>query len=332
MKFVNIDNVEDGTVLARNVFSDNNRDLLLIAGTTLTQTKIERLKKIGICGIFVEDTWSEDIVIKETVSSSLIQTSLASLSDFNVDKICECASAIVDSLISSESYTHDLASIRSHDEYTYEHCVNVAIHSVTMGIGMGYEHERLLNLAVGAMLHDLGKNAVPEEILNKKSKLSKQEFEIIKKHPEAGYQLLKDKHDISSSSRAIVYEHHENWDGSGYPRGLAGSQIYELAMVVHICDIYDALISKRAYKQEFPVHEVIKLLREGADRQYTSEILSAFFKYVPVYYKGTEVELSSGDLALVYENNRGDMLHPKVKLRNGSILDLRKESIISITS
>ena len=138
---------------------------------------------------------------------------------------------------------------------------------------------------------------------------------------------IKKEINVYSSTREIVHQHHENWDGSGYPRGLKGDEIYELAMVTHVCDVFDALISKRSYKDAFSYQTAIDILREGSESMFRPELVDAFFKYVPIYHKGSEVALTNGDTALVYKNNRGDMLEPVIKLRNGTIIDLRHSQL-----
>jgi len=188
---------------------------------------------------------------------------------------------------------------------------------------MGYNYYRLKNLAVGALLHDIGKQLVPIEIITKNGRLTNEEMKVVREHPNYGYQLLTKDINTHSATREIVHQHHENWDGSGYPRGLKEDAIYELAMVTHVCDVFDALISKRSYKSAFTYQKAIDILKDGIGTMYRPDMVDLFFQYVPVYHKGSQVTLDNGDEALIYKNNRGDMLRPMVKLRNGTIIDLR---------
>ena len=261
------------------------------------------------------------------MDESLAKSSIKALKEMNMEAVSNCAAEIVDKLMGADDYIHDMETIKAYDENTFEHCINVAITSVTLGIGLGYNYYRLKNLAVGSLLHDIGKQLVPIEIISKKGKLTDAEMAVVKEHPTYGYKILSKDIGTYSSTREIVHQHHENWDGSGYPRGLKEDEIYELAMVTHVCDVFDALISKRSYKEAFCYQVAVEIVKDGTDKMFNPEVVDAFFKYVPVYHKGTEVLLSNGDKALVYKNNRGDMLEPVIKLRNGTIIDLRHSQL-----
>ena len=330
MRYVSLDDIKEDMILSQNI-KDNMDRILVVKGTALTKHKIEKLRAFDIAGIYVEDEWSADIFIAPAVPEQLAKSTIQVLQEMDFEKLQVCAGEIVDVLLSAEDYMHDMASIKAYDENTYEHCLNVAIKAITMGIGLGYNFYRLKNLALGAMLHDIGKTQLPIEVLNKEGSLTKEEMDLVKTHPAKGYMLLAKDILIYSATRQVVHQHHENWDGSGYPRGLKEEQIYELAMVTHICDVYDALISKRSYKNPFPIKQAVETLREGDGTMYNPELLESFFRYVPIYHKGSEVELSDHAKALVFKNNRGDMLHPIVKLKDGSHLDLRNSACTIIS-
>lgn len=330
MRYVSLDDIKEDMILSQDIKDDKER-VLAVKGATLTKRKISKLRAFDITGIYVEDEWSADIFIAPVVTEQLAKNTIKALQEMDFEKLQVCAGEIVDALMHAEDYMHDMAAIKAYDENTYEHCLNVAIKAVTFGIGLGYNFYRLKNLAVGAMLHDVGKTQLPIEILNKEGSLTKEEMELVRTHPTKGYKLLTEDIFIYSATRQIVHQHHENWDGSGYPRGLKEDQIYELAMVTHICDVYDALISRRSYKDSFPIKKAVDILCEGEGTMYNPSLLYSFFQYVPIYNKGMEVELSDHSKALVFKNNRGDMLHPIVKLRDGRRLDLRKSTCTIIS-
>ena len=323
MRYVSLEELTDDMILAQNIKDQYGR-VLIMKGARLSPHKREKLKNFEIAGVYIDDSWSADIFIEPAVEEKLIDKSINALKEMNLDEIENCACEIIDKLMGAEDYIHDMESIKAYDENTFEHCIHVAITSVTLGIGLGYNFYRLKNLAIGAMLHDVGKKMVPIEIINKKGKLTDEEMEEVKKHPVYGYSILSSNINVYSSTRGIVYQHHENWDGSGYPRGLKEEEIYELAMVTHICDVFDALISEPSYKEAFKIRSAIDVVLEGDNTMFNPDITKAFFKYVPIYHKGTEVELSNGENALIFKNNRGDMLNPVVKLKSGSLIDLRK--------
>ena len=330
MRYVSLDNITEDMVMSQDI-KDSRERLLAVKGTTLTKKKINKLKQFDIAGIYVEDEWSADIFISPVVSEQLAKDTIKALREMNLERVQECAGQIVEALLGAEDYMHDVAIIKAYDENTYEHCLNVAIKAVTLGIGLGYNFCRLKNLAVGSMLHDIGKTQVPVEILNKEGSLTQEELSIVRTHPTKGYKLLTEDITVYSATRQIVHQHHENWDGTGYPRGLKEDQIYELAMVTHVCDVYDALISKRSYKDSFPIKKAVDILNEGDGTMYDPKILNSFFKFVPIYNKGSEVMLSNNAKVLVFRNNRGDMLHPIVKFKDGHRLDLRESDLVIVS-
>lgn len=326
MRYISLENLTDDMVIAQNI-KDSYGRVLITKGAKLSERKRLSLRNFDIAGVYIDDAWSADIFIEPVVDELLANNSLKALKEMNFDEVQNCASAIVDKLTEAEDYMHDLEQIKAYDENTFEHSLNVAIISVTLGIGLGYNFYRLKNLAVGAMLHDIGKQYIDPEIITKKGRLTVEEMDEVKKHPEYGYRMLTKDINTYSSTREIVHQHHENWNGSGYPRGLREYEIYELAMVTHICDVFDALISKRSYKEAFSFQKAISIVKEGTDTMFNPDVVNAFFKYVPIFHKGTEVKLSNGMPALVYKNNRGNMLKPVVKLKDGTIIDLRKSEL-----
>lgn len=322
MRYLTFDKIKPGMILSRDI-PDKNQRILLAKGMILKKDHIKRLKEFGIYGIYVDDTWSEEIEIDEIIPTELQEKATTALESLDIDKIETCATDIVNFLSTSVSLYNDIEFLKKYDEYTYQHSINVAILATELGIGMECTIKQLRDLAMGGLLHDIGKRNIPIEIINKKGKLTNEEYEIVKHHPEDGYKMVYNNSQISSCVRQIIYQHHENFDGTGYPRNLSEDKIYHLAMIVHICDVYDALISKRSYKNSFPIKKVVDIINDGRRKMFDNEIVNQFFKYVPIYHKGTEVLLNDNRKALIFENHRGDMLHPSVKLKNGTIIDLR---------
>lgn len=325
MRFVEFYKVVPGMVLATCIKTKDNKTLLR-KGVTLTERHIKQLEKREMAGIYIDDEWSADIFVQKIIPDELQEKSVEALANLSIDEIEYCAHEIVSALMKAEDNIYDMEALKCYDQNTYQHSVNVSILAVEFGIGMGYNFSTLRSLALGALLHDIGKRDIPESIIKKNSALTKEERDIINLHPEKGYMLLKENEHISNSVKQIIYQHHENWNGTGYPRRLKENGIYELAMIVHICDVYDALVSKRSYKEEFSISKSIDILNEGRGTLFDNQKVNEFFKYVPIYHKGSEVRLSDGNVALVYENHKGNMLRPTLKLKNGKLLDLRYEA------
>lgn len=192
-------------------------------------------------------------------------------------------SNIICQLSNSIPINNLLQSLRVYDEYTFNHSIHVAILATMLGIDIGVNAKELKNLATGAILHDTGKQFIPIQILNKQGKLTEQELNIVRQHPQLGYNLIKNNKYIEEREKQIVYQHHEDYSGIGYPRHLIGNEIDDLAMIVHICDVYDALVSKRSYKEAFTANKALSIINEGNQKMYNPEILNTFNKYI-IYY------------------------------------------------
>lgn len=327
MRLIPINKLKVNDVVARGITDDFGRVLIAAGVPIKNRGIINKLKELNITYVYINDEWSADIFIEPVIDQEVAYKTVSALARMNIEQVKRSASMIVDRLSSSAQLYDDMQSIKGYDEYTFNHSLNVAIAATTLGIGLGYGYKRLKNIASGALLHDVGKQLIPIEIINKQGKLTNEEFELVRQHPENGYRILRENEDTTSSMREIAHQHHENWDGSGYPRHLKGEKIYELAQVVHICDVYDALISKRSYKEAFSISNTINILNSGKGTQFNPEILESFYKYVPIYSKGTKVMLSNKEVALIYANNRGNMLKPTVLLKNKSLLDLRESDL-----
>jgi len=167
-------------------------------------------------------------------------------------------------------------AIEASDEYTRGHCDRVGEISNDIGRYMGLDSEELMQLEFACILHDIGKIAIPERILNKTSRLTPDEFELIKRHPSIGYDIVKDIHFLSHANQAII-QHHERIDGKGYPYGLEDDEICLEAKILAVADAYDAMTSERVYKtRTMNIEEVIEELRRCSGTQFDSEVVEAF--------------------------------------------------------
>ncbi len=330
MRIVNIELAEPGMVLARDIYDEHGRTLIG-RGCILTEEYIEGLENRGIFGVYIDDEISRDIDIKEAIPEAMRQEGIRYLVDGNIDGCLEVAKKIVDELLESSEISFDIRDIRAYDNYTYAHSVNVAVLCGAIGIGMQLEAEQQYQLVLAALLHDLGKMMIPTEILNKPDRLTKEEYETIKTHAELSHKILAERWDISSNVKNAVLFHHENYDGTGYPRGLMYDDIPLFASIIHVADVYDALISKRPYKNPYSPGEAAEYLMGASGVLFQPEIVNVLLKYVPIYQKGQMVTLSNGEKAIVYENRGGHVLRPVVKLENGALLDLSDDKNLTIT-
>ena len=203
-----------------------------------------------------------------------------------------------------------MTRLRQKDEYTSQHAFNVCVYSVILGRLLGLDARQLENLGTCGLLHDTGKLEIPDAILNKPGKLTEEEFETMRGHTTKGRDILMSGRDLFSGAVDVAYAHHENLDGSGYPRGLQGHQLNTNCKIVGVVDRYDALTTHRPYRPGQDHLSAVAILNAQAkDNKIDAKLKSAFVSYLGVYPPGTLVELSSGEAAIVLG------AHPEQRLR-----------------
>lgn len=206
-----------------------------------------------------------------------------------------------------------VSALRTKDAYLLEHSVNVAFLLVTFGKHLGLDKNILKQLAVGGILHDIGKVKVNNEILHKPGRLTPDEFEHMKLHQVYAKDIIKDVEGLSDISRDVCLMHHEKLDGKGYPNGLEGEQIPRHGRMSCIVDIYDALTATRCYKEAMSPAAAFKILLSLTPFHLDSSLVYEFIRCVGVYPAGSLVELSDGRIGIVWDSKNRDALHPVVK-------------------
>ena len=320
MRYIRIEDAKPGMLVAKGVYDAYSR-MLIAKKRPLTEEYIEKLKERGYLGFYIEDELSKGIEIEETITNELRNRGVEALRKKDIDGGLQAAKDVVKQLLASNTITLDMVDLRTFDDYTYRHSVNVAVLATIIGMGFGLKQVQLNDLCTAAMFHDMGKLMIDPDILNKPGRLTKDEFDLIKMHPQLSIELLAERWNISIESKAAIVSHHENEDGSGYPKGLQGKKIPLYAKIIHVADVYDALTSKRPYKEPYTPSEAIEYLMGGCNMLFDMDVVTTFLKWVPVYPKGVLVKLSDGREGIVYENT-SNPLRPKVRLLDGKILDL----------
>lgn len=230
----------------------------------------------------------------------------------------EAAKAVVSEMVDSVTSDTDaalwLTQLKRADEYTAQHCVNVAVLSVAFAAHLGYAHEQLKTIGLGALLHDIGKMRVPPHVLNKSGPLTQIEFEIVKRHPVDGYEMLKATNQIPAQALQIVRFHHERLSGKGYPDGLGGDQLPTSVLLVAICDVYDALTSDRVYHQGLPADQSLQAMFQMAPANFGKALIHEFIKCIGIYPVGSLVQLATGAIGVVMTKDPLNKLRPVVML------------------
>jgi len=322
MRFVPIEGIQPGMVLGRKILTSGNYGSLLQAGVVLTPEYVSYLRSNGYMGVYIEDNLSKDVQLTETIPVELFIKGIEAIRTENVDDIQEIAKGITEEIVSNPDIRLDLLDLRSFDDYTLHHSVNVAIYSTMVGKRLRLTSDQLLLLCMAGISHDLGKSKIPPEVLNKPGKLTDEEFELIKSHPRHGFDILTTSDSISALVKQSVLMHHENENGTGYPYGKDGKDIPLFAKIIHVVDVYDALVSRRPYKDPYAPTDALDYLESGAGILFDPAIVEATLQVIPAYPPGIEVLLSNDEEALVVSHTE-DARRPIIKLiKSGEFVDL----------
>lgn len=316
-----------GMEVANSIYSADGR-VLLAKGVKLSDFYIRRLAQKGFTSIYIEEDISRDIYISDIVftetrmkavgqikkTTANVCSNLIDKGTINVKAIKASVTDIINQIMENRDIIYDLVDVRTVDDYLFSHSVNVCVLSVLTGMAMNYNSDQLEQLAVGALLHDLGKALVPPHILNKPGRLSDSEFAEIKKHPSNSLELLRTNPGISSVSRVVAYEHHEKFNGEGYPLNKVGHEIQEMSQIVGMVDMYDAITANRCYRGAMPANEAYELISGSGDHYFRYDIVKSFLSKISAYPSGSFVLLSTNQIAIVVKNSSSCPTTPRVRL------------------
>lgn len=225
--------------------------------------------------------------------------------------------ALADNMIESVMLDADalkcISALRSKDAYLLEHSINVAFLLITFGRYLNFDVDTLRQIAIGGILHDIGKIKIDSKILNKPGKLTPEEFEHIKLHQNFAVEIMAQTKGLSQVSKDISLMHHEKLDGNGYPHGLKGEEIPIHGRMSCIVDIFDALTAARCYKEAMSPASAFKILLGMTPNHLDQGLVYEFIRCIGVYPVGSLVQLSDGRIGIVWEAKGRDVLHPKVK-------------------
>ena len=318
--------LKEGMVLGKSIYNKNG-SLLLREGRDIKKQYIDKVIDLNIQGLYIDDELSKDIEIENVINEELRLNTVSKIKDIfidmekdspSLDKNISMASKLVENmieeLIENKHVMVNMVDIKSFDEYTYHHSVNVCVLSIIMGISLDLNQEQLTNLGMAALLHDVGKVFINQDLLNKVEKLTDEDFEIMKKHSYDGYKYIKDKFNFPVTTYIGILQHHEKYDGTGYPHQRAGEKISLFARIIAIADVYDALVSNRPYKEALLPSEAMEFLMGGAGAHFDFDLISIFIQKVAAFPLGTCVRLSNGDKGIVIENFPNASTRPKIRV------------------
>ena len=373
MRTVHVDKLKTGDRLGRDVSTSPDTLPLLRAGVRISDSYRQSLVRAGITTVWIDDGLSEGIeplemlepATKQRATTAIrdafrdvtqaLSTSSPTVSADTVQEMREVAELIVGDVAGNVHSALALNDLANADGYTLKHSLAVTTLGLSIGLRVMQKYgwtdlhgkrrydgieDRLAVLGVGLLLHDIGKLAVPGEILRKPGPLTDEEWNAMRAHPTLGVQILKKADDISPLARAVVRSHHERWNGTGYPDRLAGAEIHQFARIAAVADVFDALTSDRYYRKALAIHEGYDFIVERNGKDFDPEVVDLFKVCVAPYPPGTPVVLSDGNCGLVKEVRQHTVKSPVVRIivdATGAVIaprdiDLSKTPGITIVS
>jgi HD-GYP domain-containing protein (c-di-GMP phosphodiesterase class II) len=304
---LSLGDLKPGLVVARDIYGANER-LLLGNNITLDERLITKLAMMNIDSVCVKNNYignEPSEILSEKTRATIIKVTRQCFDAFrtqevlNIDDIKQAITMLVDDVIDYRQDLIHLTLILTCD-YIYCHSINACLIASVIGHQLQLHKTQLQELALGVILHDIGNILLPTDILNSKHKLTATEWEILKSHAEKGFAILrKQSTNIPLMSAHVAFQHHENFDGTGYPRGLKGEEIHLYARIAAIADMYAAVTADRPYRPPMLPHEAYEVVIGSRGTKLDPNMADIFFKHVALFPIGTVVQLDSGEICLV---------------------------------
>ncbi|MCH5184757.1 MAG: HD-GYP domain-containing protein [Oscillospiraceae bacterium] len=316
--------------------------VLVIKSTLLTKKVLEKIKQLEATygDLYVMDEFYDRLIGQSEQYNAILKklefdTNYRSIKEKTTNLLGDIsksgsvnreATNILSKVITEKLFTIDTAviiqvlnSVRSTDEYLFTHCSNVSILNGLIGKWLGLDQNEINTLVAAGLMHDIGKLKIPAEILNKPARLTKSEFEIIKTHPVHSFNMLVQSGEVNREILSAARNHHEKTNGSGYPDGLKGVEISRSARITAISDIYDAMISRRSYKEARSPFEILEQFSKGSFTNLDLDIVAAFLENMPNELLGKSVLLSNGMVGKVEFIDPSNFCYPIVTVGNDVI-------------
>jgi putative nucleotidyltransferase with HDIG domain len=341
MQKIFVDDVSSDVVLAKDIVTSQGT-VLIPRGTLLKLWLADYLRKKGITEIFIEDIKQynrqapatfydgidiDDIIYKNTrilaeKQIKKIMFNMATMDRVLINSISPVVEDIMEQLLSKKEIILTLSKLRTVDNFTYEHSVNVCVISLIIGIDLKLDKASLKILGLGSILHDIGKIKISENILNKPTSLSNEEYDIVKMHTQYGYEMLMNSN-VSKEIALIALFHHERFDGSGYKNHLKGNNIPIYSRIVSVADAYDAMSNDRIYKKKKTPDIVYKEIISLSNKHFDKSITEKLIGHLNLYPVGTGVILNTEHKGIVIRNNKNLPESPIVRIFTKNPISLK---------
>jgi HD-GYP domain-containing protein (c-di-GMP phosphodiesterase class II) len=332
MRYVHIESVETGQFLGKTIYSGNGT-VMLAAGVQLTVFMINTLNRIGVTMLYIQDPAFADIDTEDILSDATKQVAFREMNeafaairsgkDWSTKNLGLSVNQILGDVMNNKELLVQLTEIRTADNAQYVHAMNVCLIATLIGMNMGFNYGQSTDLAIGALLHDIGKNGQTEEPAGN----------MKEHHTWRGFDQLKSKREFNLLIAHTALQHHEQIDGKGLPRGLSSGEIHIFARIVAVANKYDNLINPLHDKGMLP-HEACEELMAMSEKELDHEVLIQFTRIISVYPNGMAVRLSTKETGVIVRQHRGLPGRPVVRVvnTNGDELDVSEIDLAKQTT
>ena len=347
MRRISMQYAQPGMVLSTDIY-DNYGNVILPQGTRLTYDNVDAISRMGGGELFFEDRRVDDVpvtplmparlegdgarklaaLLKET-GTVLMDTTHRKTDTNHLEKV---GYSMVEQLFPVVIGEANATGCNSLKDYDFVHPVQVASLSILMGRKLGYKEDKLFDLAMAALLENIGYVALPSGMMGEPTTLTSLEMHEVKQHTQYGYQILGDHTGLSPEIIMAVLDHHEQWDGNGYPRGISRDSIPVYSRIIAITDTYYALVSRRPHRQAYLPHEAIEFIMAYAGEMFDPDMVRLFTQLIPLYPTGVMVTLNTGERGIVSNARLGYIGRPVVRIcYDKEMQELRKPYDIELS-
>jgi HD-GYP domain-containing protein (c-di-GMP phosphodiesterase class II) len=350
VKTVRVELLKPGDVLGRAILSRSGLSILE-EGTVFTEAYIKRMKELDIPSVVVREvpeegsgghwdkpydlrsgdaadlaaegvgtTEAPDPLIRKQAVEELVALTLPEKIEGRLsaplieDRFKRLFRGIICDISSHTKLVDQLAFMLQCDRRLFNHSLNVAKLSAMLGVSRQFDNARLLDLTVGGLLFDIGMTRMPQSLIRANRRLSREERKTLENHAIEGYRIMMSLDGVSTDSAKCALLHHERYDGSGYPVRMSGGEIPEMAQIVAMADVFDALTSPRYHRQAYTENEAIEFLFGAGGRYFDAELVRQFVRHISLFPVSTLIKLSNGQIAEVSSNANGFAHRPVVRV------------------
>lgn len=323
MRRMSVQKLMSGMVTAKPIYTTSGV-ILIKEGTHLSEKYIEKIRGLDLEYIYIHDQASAGIEVEHVISESTRIETKRILNDgmnkmkqgyYNASEaIIKKIEEIISEVISNPQTMVSLQEIRNKDEYLHMHSINVCVISLLLGKKLNYNDAQMKHLALGALLHDLGKTRIDYQVTRYREDYIEKEFKIYKEHANLGYEMIKAIPNSSLLAANIALTHHEHYDGTGFPLGKKNTSIHEFARIVAVANEYDNLLYNMPTGMEMRHYEIVEMMISRAYTWFDPDIIKVFRKSISPYPIATGVVLNDGRIGLVAKLNENYPTRPIIRI------------------